>query len=72
MSTALKPNEFQVVVVGFGPSGAVATSLLGDRGIRTLAIDRQRGVYDKPRAIAIDHVRNKSVTLGRVQHRKTL
>jgi len=48
-------NDFQVVVVGFGPSGAVATSLLGDRGIRTLAIDRQRAVYDKPRAIAIDH-----------------
>ncbi|MBR1219494.1 bifunctional 3-(3-hydroxy-phenyl)propionate/3-hydroxycinnamic acid hydroxylase [Bradyrhizobium sp. U87765 SZCCT0131] len=48
-------NDFQVVVVGFGPSGAVATSLLGDRGLRTLTIDRQRGVYDKPRAIAIDH-----------------
>jgi len=43
------------VVVGFGPSGAVATSLLGDRDIRTLTIDRQRAVYDKPRAIAIDH-----------------
>ncbi len=55
MPTAIKPNEFQVVVVGFGPSGAVATSLLGDRGIRTLTIDRQRTVYDKPRAIAIDH-----------------
>ena len=55
MSAAVKPNQFQVVVVGFGPSGAVATSLLGDRRIRTLTIDRQRSVYDKPRAIAIDH-----------------
>jgi 3-(3-hydroxy-phenyl)propionate hydroxylase len=55
MSTTVKPNEFQVVVVGFGPSGAVATSLLGDRGLRTLAIDRQHAVYDKPRAIAMDH-----------------
>jgi 3-(3-hydroxy-phenyl)propionate hydroxylase len=55
MSTAVKPDEFEVVVVGFGPSGAVAASLLGDRGIRTLTIDRQRAVYDKPRAIAIDH-----------------
>jgi 3-(3-hydroxy-phenyl)propionate hydroxylase len=55
MPTAVKPNEFQVVVVGFGPSGAVATSLLGDRRIRTLTIDRHRAVYDKPRAIAIDH-----------------
>lgn len=48
-------NDFQVVIVGHGPSGAVAASLLGDRGIRTLAIDRQHAVYDKPRAIAIDH-----------------
>jgi 3-(3-hydroxy-phenyl)propionate hydroxylase len=55
MSSAVQTNEFQVAVVGFGPTGAVATSLLGDRGIRTLAIDRQRAVYDKPRAIAIDH-----------------
>ena len=42
-------------MVGHGPSGAIAASLLGDRNIRTLAIDRQRDVYDKPRAIAIDH-----------------
>jgi 3-(3-hydroxy-phenyl)propionate hydroxylase len=55
MSSAVRANEYQVAVVGFGPSGAVATSLLGERGIRTLTIDRLRAVYDKPRAIAIDH-----------------
>jgi 3-(3-hydroxy-phenyl)propionate hydroxylase len=44
-----------VLVAGFGPTGALAASLLGQRGIRTLAIDRSRDVYDKPRAIAIDH-----------------
>jgi 3-(3-hydroxy-phenyl)propionate hydroxylase len=48
-------EQYEVVVVGFGPSGAVAASLLGSRGIRSLAIDRQEDVYDKPRAIAIDH-----------------
>ena len=48
-------SDYGVVVVGHGPTGAIATSLLGDRNIRTLAIDRQRDVYDKPRAIAIDH-----------------
>jgi 3-(3-hydroxy-phenyl)propionate hydroxylase len=48
-------NNYQVAVIGFGPSGAVAASLLGQHGIRSLVIDRQRGVYDKPRAIAIDH-----------------
>lgn len=49
------PEHFQVVVVGFGPSGAVAASLLGQHGILSLVIDKQREVYDKPRAIAIDH-----------------
>lgn len=53
--SSAKPNDYQVVVVGFGPTGVVATSLLGKRGIRTLAIDRLRTVYDKPRAIAMDH-----------------
>lgn len=48
-------DHFHVVVVGFGPSGAVAASLLGHHGIRSLVIDKQRTVYDKPRAIAIDH-----------------
>jgi 3-(3-hydroxy-phenyl)propionate hydroxylase len=48
-------NDYQVVVIGFGPSGAVASCLLGSHGLRTLAIDRLRDVYDKPRAIAIDH-----------------
>jgi 3-(3-hydroxy-phenyl)propionate hydroxylase len=48
-------NDQQVVVVGFGPSGGVASCLLGSHGLRTLAIDRMRDVYDKPRAIAIDH-----------------
>jgi 3-(3-hydroxy-phenyl)propionate hydroxylase len=48
-------NDYQVVVIGFGPSGAVATSLLGSYGIRTLTVDRLNDVYDKPRAIAIDH-----------------
>jgi 3-(3-hydroxy-phenyl)propionate hydroxylase len=55
LSSEQTRNDFQVVVVGHGPSGAIAASLLGDRGIRTLAIDRQLEVYDKPRAIAIDH-----------------
>jgi 3-(3-hydroxy-phenyl)propionate hydroxylase len=55
LSSKKRNSDFQVVVVGHGPSGAVAACLLGDKGIRTLAIDRQRDVYDKPRAIAIDH-----------------
>jgi len=33
----------------------VCAALLGSRGLRTLAIDRARAVYDKPRAFALDH-----------------
>jgi 3-(3-hydroxy-phenyl)propionate hydroxylase len=45
----------EVAVIGFGPCGAVAATLLGQAGFQVLAIDRTREVYDKPRAIAIDH-----------------
>ncbi|WP_431282264.1 bifunctional 3-(3-hydroxy-phenyl)propionate/3-hydroxycinnamic acid hydroxylase [Humitalea sp. 24SJ18S-53] len=49
------PEHYDAVVVGFGPCGAVATGLLGQAGFSTLAIDRSENIYDKPRAIAIDH-----------------
>ena len=44
-----------VAIVGFGPSGAVAAALLGQAGLRVCVLDRQHEVYDKPRAIALDH-----------------
>ncbi len=47
--------DFEVVVIGFGPVGAVAACQLGQAGIRTLVIDSAEGIYDKPRAVALDH-----------------
>lgn len=44
-----------VAIVGFGPTGAVAASMLGRVGIKTLVVDRSTTIYDKPRAIALDH-----------------
>jgi len=46
---------YDVAVVGFGPAGAVAAGLLGQRGLSTYVCDRQADVYDKPRAISLDH-----------------
>ncbi len=43
-----------VAIVGFGPSGAVAASLLGQAGLKTYVCDKSSTVYEKPRAIALD------------------
>lgn len=48
-------NRYDVLVVGFGPAGAVAAGMLGARGHSALVVDKLTGLYDKPRAIAIDH-----------------
>ncbi|MDP3699720.1 MAG: bifunctional 3-(3-hydroxy-phenyl)propionate/3-hydroxycinnamic acid hydroxylase [Hylemonella sp.] len=52
---AAKQRIYDVAIVGFGPSGAVAAGLLGAQGIHTYVCDKLRDVYDKPRAIALDH-----------------
>jgi len=55
MTDSAGATDYDVLVVGFGPTGAVAAGQLGRRGHRTLVIDRLTDVYDKPRAIALDH-----------------
>ncbi|MDM0049427.1 bifunctional 3-(3-hydroxy-phenyl)propionate/3-hydroxycinnamic acid hydroxylase [Variovorax sp. J22R115] len=54
-SSVQRGVDFDVAVVGFGPSGAVAAGLLAGMGLRVWVCDRSREVYDKPRAIAVDH-----------------
>jgi 3-(3-hydroxy-phenyl)propionate hydroxylase len=51
----MSATHHEVAVIGFGPCGAVAAGLLGQAGFGVLAVDRATEVYDKPRAIAIDH-----------------
>jgi 3-(3-hydroxy-phenyl)propionate hydroxylase len=46
--------DFDVVVVGFGPVGAVAACLLGQQGRRVLVLDRERDIFPLPRAIVLD------------------
>jgi 3-(3-hydroxy-phenyl)propionate hydroxylase len=48
-------HSFDVAVVGLGPAGAACAALLGSLGVKTVAIERNREVYDKPRALALDH-----------------
>ena len=46
---------YDVAIVGFGPSGAVAAGLLGAQGVRTFVCDKSPDVYEMPRAFALDH-----------------
>lgn len=44
-----------VAIVGFGPTGAVLAGLLGQQGLKVWVCDQATQVYEKPRAIALDH-----------------
>jgi 3-(3-hydroxy-phenyl)propionate hydroxylase len=51
----IKAARYDVAIVGFGPTGVVAAALLGQYGLKVFVCDSQTKVYDKPRAIALDH-----------------
>lgn len=52
-----EPSRFDVdvAIIGLGPTGAVAANLLGQAGLSVFVFDRHHDIYDKPRAIALDH-----------------
>lgn len=48
-------KHYDIAIAGFGPAGATAACMLGQMGYSVLVVDRLTGVYDKPRAFAMDH-----------------
>jgi 3-(3-hydroxy-phenyl)propionate hydroxylase len=46
--------SYDVALVGFGPTGATLAALLGQAGHRVLVIERDRDVYQLPRAVHFD------------------
>ncbi|MNK96804.1 3-(3-hydroxy-phenyl)propionate/3-hydroxycinnamic acid hydroxylase [compost metagenome] len=48
-------NRFDVVIVGFGPTGATLANLLAGRGHRVAIVDKSADIYPLPRAITADH-----------------
>jgi 3-(3-hydroxy-phenyl)propionate hydroxylase len=47
-------SEYDVIIVGLGPTGAVLAAMLGDAQIRTLILERDTEVYPLPRAVHFD------------------
>jgi len=50
-----EPVLYDVAIIGYGPAGATAAALLGQAGLSVYVCDRLQGVYEIPRAIALDH-----------------
>jgi len=48
------PTPIPVVIVGAGPAGVTAATLLGQYGVECLVLDRWDGVYPQPRAVHLD------------------
>lgn len=47
--------ETDILISGYGPTGATLAAILGKAGIKTLVIERDREVYRQPRAAHFDH-----------------
>jgi 3-(3-hydroxy-phenyl)propionate hydroxylase len=55
------PNTVPVVIVGAGPTGVMAATLLAQYGIQCLVLDRYENVYPQPRAVHLDDEINRIV-----------
>jgi 3-(3-hydroxy-phenyl)propionate hydroxylase len=47
-------SQYDVVISGYGPTGAVAANLLGKRGLRVLVVDQSDDIFQIPRAVHFD------------------
>ena len=47
--------RYDAVIVGYGPVGATLAMLLSHGGLRVAIVEKQPTMFDKPRAITLDH-----------------
>ena len=47
-------GEYDIAVVGYGPTGMTLAALLGQAGHRVIVLERYRGLYNLPRAACFD------------------
>lgn len=48
-------EDLDVLIVGAGPVGMLLSVLLHDQGVKVRIVERQKGLYPLPRAVAFDH-----------------
>jgi len=46
-------KDFDAIIVGLGPVGSIMALLLESHGLKVLAIDKDKDIYDLPRAVSI-------------------
>jgi len=51
----MQKRKYDVIVVGLGPVGAALALLLGREGFEVAVFEQGEAIYDKPRAIVLDH-----------------
>ena len=49
-----RDNDYDVAVVGYGPSGVTAANLLGAAGLRIVVIERDPEIFSRARAVSTD------------------
>jgi 3-(3-hydroxy-phenyl)propionate hydroxylase len=59
--TVTTTEPVPVIIVGAGPTGVTAATLLADYGIPCLVLDRWESVYPQPRAVHLDDEINRLV-----------
>ena len=47
-------NNFDVAIIGLGPVGSALANILGQYGLKTVALDREASAYHLPRAVMFD------------------
>ncbi|KJC61545.1 hypothetical protein UP10_06625 [Bradyrhizobium sp. LTSPM299] len=55
MSMSVENSVYDVAIVGLGPVGAIFANLLARDGLSVAIVERAIDIYDKPRAITLDH-----------------
>ena len=54
MGSIVDQETTDVVICGCGPTGAMLSVLLGQRGIRNIVLEREPDITTDPRGIALD------------------